>query len=167
MNKVTRLGVPCNLWAAIILASGIVNSTVMVGLAIFTLAYENDEFCKQFARKAIALFALFAVIGGVVYFLDDLVRIMSLNGDGYSTVYNKITYIRTAAEILCYLIFAVKAFLTTGSVSAPAIQAAPKAAPQAAPQAASQAAPVVFCPGCGHKLPQGTVFCEKCGMKVQ
>lgn len=179
MHKTTKLGIPDSLLIALIFLAGLVDSVIMIGLAVYVLLFEREESVKQAAKIALMLFGLFAVLQGGLHTLDYLIRILLSNEAGYNNVYANFSYLLAASKTIAYLVMGLKeagAYMAsrgTGiyvpkEAETPAPAPAPAPTPAPAPAAApEQQAPVAnVCPKCGSPLDKGVHFCKKCGAKT-
>ena len=186
MIKTTKLGIPDSLLVALIFAAGLVDSVVFVGLALFVLLFEKEQYVKDAAKRALMLFGIFAILQGALHALDYLIRIILSNESGYNNIYNNLAYMLAASKCICYLVFAIMEAWKYMSLrgagvavtkEAPAAPAQPTpAAAQPAPataqpapavaQPAPAAAPAAVCPQCGNPVDKGVHFCKKCGAKT-
>lgn len=174
MIKTTKLGIPDSLLVALIFAAGLVDSIVMIGLAVFVLLYEKEKYVKDAAKRALMLFGLFAILQGGLHTLDYLIRIVLSNESGYNNVYNNLAYMLAASKCICYLVFAIMEawkYMSLRGAGVSVAKEVPTAEnaqptseqPTAAQPAAEQAA---VCPVCGNPVDKGVHFCKKCGAKT-
>lgn len=164
-NKTTKLGIPDPILVALVFAAGLTNTTVMIGLALYILVCENSEVIRDAAKKAMIIFAVFAVLFALIYVFDDTIGLLLNRFSFYNSSYRVLTDLLSALNKVVYVVMAI-----IGMIKASSAQAAPSmrtaaAIPQAASQAAPQAAATV-CPSCGNPLENEARFCKKCGAKM-
>lgn len=172
MKKNTKLGVSNAILAAVIFLSGILHPIIMFGLIIYVLLFEEDEFSKLSAKRAIMIYVFFSALSAVTYIFDYTIRILITNLDSYYLVYNRITYLIRLAELLFYLTMAMKAFVKQDTH--------PEALDNKVESIlhimsektiletnGEQKSSVVRCANCGHMISDNGHFCGKCGAKVK
>ena len=161
MNKNTKLGIPDSLLIALIFAAGMFDSFIMVGLAVYVLLFEYDGRVKSAAKKALLLFGLFAVLQGGLHTLDYLIRIPLSNEATYNSFYINVSYLLSAARLICYLVFVLLEAIGYMTSRGTGIYV-----PKEEPPVAGGEQPTV-CPSCGNPLEKGAHFCKKCGAKTE
>ena len=161
-NKTTKLGIPDPILVALVFAAGLTNTTVMIGLALYILVCENSEVIRDAAKKAMIIFAVFAVLFALIYVFDDTIGLLLNRFSFYNTSYRVLTDLLSALNKVVYVVMAVIGMIKASSAqaAAPSMRTA-AAIPQAAPQAAA-----MVCPSCGNPLENGARFCKKCGAKM-
>lgn len=172
MKNNTKLGLKNSILVAAIFISGCISPIIMIGLAIYTLLYEEDQFSRLSAKRAIMIYILFAALYAVLQVINSTVHMFGNDFYDYNSVYSKITYFLTLAENLTYLIMAIRAFFTVDTTPG-ALDSkiesimTPGTAPANNTSNAESAPSAGFCSGCGAKVPEGYDFCNKCGKKVE
>lgn len=166
MIKLTKLGIPDSLLIALIFAAGLVDSTIMVALAVYVLLCESYSRVKEAAKKALMLFGLFAVLQGGLHILDYAIRILLSDESGYNSAYSNLSYLLAGAKLVCFLVFAVKESLAYMNMrgTGVCVPTEPEPAPVAAAPVNEQ--PKV-CSSCGNPIEKGVHFCKKCGAKTE
>ncbi len=163
MKKITKLGINNAVLAATIFISGAMAPVVMFGLIIYTLLFEKDEFTVLSAKRATIIYIFFSMLYAVIHIFDYIIRIFMTNLGNYNTAFNKITYLLNLAQLLCFLIMAVRAFLTQDAQPGTLDNKVEEVLNSMS--ASNQDG--VYCSNCGHKMPNNSHFCEKCGTKME
>lgn len=170
MYKDTKLGIPDSLLIAVIFLSGLVDSAVMVGLAIYVLLAEKDQRVKTAAKKALILFGLVAILIGGLETLDHVVRLLLRDEGFYSGAYANIIHVIYLLRNVCYLAMGLTeavafiSYIKGSGVNSAFMVHEETPAPAPVPAAAQPAANV--CPKCGTAVDPGVHFCKKCGTKT-
>lgn len=174
MYKDTKLGIPDSLLIAVIFLSGLVDSAVMVGLAVYVLLAEKDQRVKTAAKKALILFGLVAILIGGLDTFDHVIRILLSNESVYGNIYGNMIHVIYLLRNVCYLAMGLTeavafiSYIKGAGINSAFMTREEEPAPtpvQPTVQPAAQTTANV-CPKCGSTIDPGVHFCKKCGTKA-